>query len=67
MIMKFKKAYKEMNDEIHASRALLHSILNDSQENKPSFFESFFTFFSSVFGIFGDDGINYAGVRPLYN
>jgi len=41
MIMKFKKAYKEMNDEIHGDRALLHSILNGETKNKQSFFLNF--------------------------
>ena len=39
--MKFKDAYKEMNDEIHGDRALLHSILNGEPKKQKSFFQKF--------------------------
>ena len=41
MIMKFKDAYKEMTDEIHGDRALLHSILNGECKKEKSFFKHF--------------------------
>ncbi len=37
MIMNFKDAYKNMNDEIHGDRALLHSILNGEAGKKRKF------------------------------
>ncbi len=37
MIMKFKDAYKSVNDEIHGDRALLHAILNGEAQKKKAF------------------------------